>query len=244
MRAAGNFILVSAGTFVALIAVSMATYPGGTWTEPQTRGHDFLRNFLCDLLGPAGLNGEANPVGAIATRIAMIALVLGLWVAWWAIPTLFSTRASLAMAIRILGTVSTAGLLALPLTPPSEAYELHAVFALSGGGPGLAAGVLSIVGLGSARHTRRLAVLSAVALMCALLGVTLYAHQLVVGGAPTLLLPVSHRIATALLLGWMAALALQMRTERLESARATGEIAGGRDDTGGSAWDRFRRKLG
>lgn len=244
MRSAANCILVSVAIFIALIAISMLTYPGGTWLESHSHGHDFLRNFLCDLLGPTGLNGEANPVGAIATRIAMIVLVLGLWLAWWAIPTFFSNRPSLAMAIRILGTVSIAGLMALPFTPPSDAYELHAGLALAGGGPGLAAGILSIVGFRSARRTHRLAGLSALALVFVLLGVTLYAHQVLVGGAPTLLLPVSHRIATALLLAWMAAVALQIKTERLGAVRATDRIADRQDHTAGSASDGSRRKLG
>jgi hypothetical protein len=240
MRFASKCILTSQGTFMALIALSMASYPGGTWADPRARGHDLLRNFLCDLLGRTALNGEANPVGAIATPLAMLALVLGIGLVWWVLPACFPKRTALGLAIRILGSVSTLGLLALPLTPPAVAYELHATAAFAGGGPGLVAGVLSIVGLAGEPRTHRLARLSAVALLCIVVGVGLYAQQLLVGGAPSLLLPISHRLATAFLLIWMTAVALQMNVERPESAAATDKIAGRSGGTGDSASAGFR----
>jgi len=209
MRTA-NSILASVGAFVVLIGISMTTYPGGTWFAPQVRGHDFLRNFLCDLLGPTAIDGEANPVGAIVTPIAMIVLVCGLWAVWWVVPSFLSSPSPLSMAIRILGTASSAGLMALPLTPPSGDYELHALFALAGGIPGIAAGILSVAGFSRDRRTHRLAVWSALTVVFVLFGVALYAYQMASGGPPSLLLPVSHRIATAFVLVWMVAVALQM----------------------------------
>ena len=38
----------------------MAMYPGGTVWDPQSKGYDLLRNYLCDLLAPEALNGAEN----------------------------------------------------------------------------------------------------------------------------------------------------------------------------------------
>jgi len=210
VRHAANAILVSVGLFLALVAGSMAAYPGGSWLDLQAGSHDLLRNFLCDLLGPIAINGEPNGLGSRAMITAMVILALGLGVTWWSIPGLF-TGSTLGKAIRGCGTLSLIGLVAVPLTPPTVSYQLHAAAVFTGGGPAAAAFVLSLVGLARDRRTHRLALLGGLAFLWVLIGFGLYARQYFFGGGPTVFLPASHRVATLCVLGWLIAIALQLR---------------------------------
>ncbi len=209
MRLARLGILVSVAIFVVLVGVSMASYPGGTWMDRQAGGHDLIKNFLCDLLGLHGLNGAPNPVGSIATLVAMVVLALGLGLTFWLVPTFFPARPTLGRLIRGCGSISALGLLAVPLTPPVNAYRLHAAAVVVSGLPGIAAAALSVVGL--ARLRRGLALGGTLLVVLASLDGALYAHQLVVGGMPTVFLPAIERIASVVLLGWLVAIAVGAR---------------------------------
>jgi hypothetical protein len=217
MRLAAHALLISIGLFIALAAASMLTYPGGSWLDLHATRHDLLRNFLCDLLGPVAINGQPNPVGSAAMIAAMVILAAGLGILWWALPALFPSTA-LGRAIRVCGTLSLVGLVAVPLTPPTVSYQLHAAAAFAGGAPGIFAWLFCLVGLGSRRATRALAIFGALALVLVAIGFALYVHQTFFGGGPTILLPASHRIATLFFLGWLVAVALQLKT-------ADGQIA-------------------
>lgn len=190
--------------------MSFATYPGGSWLDRRAVGHDLLRNFLCDLLGPTAINGRPNPVGSVAMILAMGSLTLGLTVMWWTMPRLLTGR-SLGLTIRACGALSLLGLVAVPLTPPTLSYPLHAAAVFTGGIPGAAAWLLALFGLAREARTRRLASLGALALAFMTVGFALYSFQYFGGGGPTLLLPVSHRIATVFFLGWVVAVALQLK---------------------------------
>ncbi len=211
MRFAAPALLLAIGLFIALAAVSMATYPGGSWLDLHATRHDLLRNFLCDLLGPVAINGQPNPVGSAAMIGAMGVLAAGLGVLWWTLPGLFP-GAALGRAIRICGTLSLVGLVAVPLTPPTVSYSLHAAAVFGGGVPAILAWLLLLVGLGRHRPTRALALLGAIALLFVATGFALYARQYFFAGGPTILLPASHRVATLFFLGWLVACALQLRT--------------------------------
>ena len=221
--------------FVVLIAISMASYPGGTWMDPHAAGHDLLRNFLCDLVGPVALNGEPNRLGSVAAPVAMVVLAGGLGLAWWLLPRFFPSlgassttssrpaRLRLTVAIRCCGLVSVLGLVAVPLTPPVEAYGLHAAAVFVGGLPGIAASVLSVLGL--ARRRPRLAWLGGVAVVLALVDGTLYTQQLIAGGVPTVFLPAIERLATLALLVWLVAIGLGARSlAREQSGQALEQL--------------------
>ena len=210
MRLAADAVLASIGIFIALVVVSMATYPGGSWLAPNAQQHDLLRNFLCDLLGPMAINGKPNPVGSAAMIAAMVVLALGLGVLWWSMGRLFVSP-RLSVAIRVCGTVSLLGLVAVPFTPPTVSYPLHAAAVFSGGGPAAAACVLSLIGMAIEPRTRPLAVLGTIAMVWVLIGFASYAQQYFGGSHPTIWKPISHRIATVFFVSWLVAIGLALK---------------------------------
>src|SRR5690242_7027467 len=88
-------ILAMVAVAVALLVAAMVSYPGGTWMDPNSHGHDFIRNFLCDLAMPVALNGMPNPVGAVAVPVALFVLSAGLALFWWELPRLFGAQTAL-----------------------------------------------------------------------------------------------------------------------------------------------------
>jgi hypothetical protein len=230
MRAAGNVILASVAGFLALASAAMAAYPGGSWLEQRAASHDFWRNFLCDVLGPVAINRQPNPLGSALMISAMLVMAVGLATAWWAIPWLFTPVAgktqepppftpsgvegALGRALRISGMTSMVGLIAVPLTPPTVSYAWHAAAVFGGGAPALLAWTLAVIGLWRAPKTKRLGVLGAVALASVAVALGLYALALGDTAHPNLLLPVSHRVATALFVAWLLAVALALRGSR------------------------------
>ena len=208
---AARSILASVGTFIALVVLSMATYPGGSWLDRTSRSHDLLRNFLCDLLGPVAINGAPNPVGSAAMMGAMGILALGLGVLFWSVPALF-IGPTVAVAVRACGTISLIGFVAVPFTPPTVSYQLHAAAIFGGGVPAFAAWIFCLVGLARSPATRGLAWLGGLALFFVAVGFGLYSREYFFRGGPTVLLPASHRVATVLFLAWLIAIALRLRS--------------------------------
>ena len=69
---------ISVLAFVFLTFGSMTLYPGGTYVNRQSRGYDFLRNFLSDLGMPLSWGDQANPVGAFLFVSGEVCLATGL----------------------------------------------------------------------------------------------------------------------------------------------------------------------
>lgn len=183
-------------------------YPGGSYLDLSALGHDFWRNFLCDLLNENAINGTNNRVGAILMQTAMGCLIPGLGILWWYIPNLFPTSRRLGAAVRISGTLSLFGFIAVPLTPPHASYVVHAAAIFSAGVPALLAWVLSLVALRiSSVNARWVAGVGYVAASTAFVGVALYARELFFDVTRSVWLPTSNRIATILLLVWILSVA-------------------------------------
>jgi hypothetical protein len=195
--------MLSVFLFVVFAGVSMTFYPGGSWLNMNATGHDFFRNFLCDLLGPTAINGQPNSLASVSMKLAMAAMLPGLACLWFFSPTLFPARINLGRAIRACGVLSLLGLAAVPLTPPTASYELHAAAIFSGGIPSVLAWVLTLVGLWFGH--RRVALVGLFAFVSVAFGFGLYAREYFFHGAPSILLPASHRVGTGLLLGFMVA---------------------------------------
>jgi hypothetical protein len=207
-RAPAAVVLALVALAVSLIVLSAARYPGGTYLDPSTRGFDLLRNFLCDLMAPAALNGEPNPVGALAAPIGLLLFVAGVAVFWCILPWLFVPGSRLAGPVRALGLVSIVGMAAVPIAPRS----LHATAIFAGGVPGIAAAILGVIALRSAgRPERRLAALGAVTLAVALVDGVLYAVVVSRPAEPLpLALPLLQRAASLLLVLWVIAVACRV----------------------------------
>jgi len=212
MKHAARALGASVAIFTILIAYAVARYPGGTWADHATHGYDPLHNFLCDLLEPTALDGEANAASARASVTAVIVLAAGLTLTWWLLPALFPARARrLGVPVRALGIASTLGVVAVPLAPATSWYWSHAGAVLFAGASGLAAAATSVVGLAHARDERRLARLGAFVVAVALVDVALFVHQLIVVGNPSVWLSLLEVVATVSLLAWLAAIALRWR---------------------------------
>jgi hypothetical protein len=209
----GHLILGTLSAFVGAGVVSAAYYPGGSWLDRRAAGHDLVRNFLCDLLAPVAINGQPNLVGSVAMMAGMGVFALGLALYWWSMPRLFSSVA-LTRAVRGCGVVSTLGLLAVPLTPPTESYQLHAAAVFSGGIPAFAAWILSLVAFSQRAETRRLAWLGLIALLLVGLGFGLYTREYFFRGGPSVMLPLSHRVATVAFLAWVIAVSRVLLSPR------------------------------
>jgi hypothetical protein len=126
-----GLIAVGCVLFVLLTAVAMLFYPGGTASDPTTRGYSFFMNFFSDLGRTQARNGQPNPVAAplffSALTLAGAALI-AFFIAfpWW------FTRTPLDRVMVWLG--SLAGIVAggcfvgVAFTPANVDNALHTQF--------------------------------------------------------------------------------------------------------------------
>jgi hypothetical protein len=195
--------------YVALVAAAMALYPGGTYFDPQARGHRFFENFLCDLTRETAHDGERNP-GAPLARLSMV--VFG--VAAAAFTRLLGDRMpshpARAKAIARLGLVSLVGTAMVALASERDLGTLrHTVVLLVAGVPGLVAVGMGLVGCARERRCvdpggQRLVLGGGVvALLAATANAALYTAVLA-GAGELRALPVVQKIALVCVLGWMA----------------------------------------
>ena len=189
--------------FLVLAALSMACYPGGNALDPAAPGHDFVRNFICDLLQPRADNGAPNPVGRVALPVGLLALGVGVALFWLLLPGLVA-GAALGRGARGAGLVSVAGLVAVALTPAEAAGHWHAVAIFTACLPALVACVAAVWGLARAGRTA-LAALGALTLIIGTVDGVLYAEHLRSGGAVIVWLPALQRLSMGLFIVWMLA---------------------------------------
>jgi hypothetical protein len=183
----------------------MALYPGGTWMDRSARGHDFFRNFFCDLSAGVALNGAPNP-GAWCATAAMVVLALGLFHFWLILPQLFARRGRHAARIRRLGLLSAAVLPLVPLLSSARCGSLHAAVIFLAAIPGIGAAALATRALWASPRARRPhGYLAAGMLAVSLIDGALYAVHVASGSAvPPLALPALQKVAALLLLACMA----------------------------------------
>ncbi len=204
-RCAALSVIGSVAIAVLLIGAAMALYPGGTWLDRGAPGHDFFRNFFCDLTADRALNGQTNP-GASFGKAGMIVLSAGTGPFWFLVTRLFGGRVRLVVAIRVLGLASALAAVAVPLVSSQRYGLLHPMLILIAGVPGLLAGALATFGLlatkSGPRAPARLAALTA---GLAGLDGALYAVHIVSGEEMTsALLPTLQKLAALALVAWMA----------------------------------------
>ncbi|MGK0521654.1 MAG: hypothetical protein ACJAUC_004371, partial [Planctomycetota bacterium] len=65
------------GLFVVLWITAMSTYPGWTQFDANSVGHDWWRNFLCDLLAAETPDGRINLLGSIAMTVSVVVVIFG-----------------------------------------------------------------------------------------------------------------------------------------------------------------------
>jgi hypothetical protein len=193
-------LLLCMGLFVALEAVAMTLYPGGTWWEPGARGYRFWENYVCDTTLRVALNGQSNSVGAVVSQAAMLVLVAGFVPFWWL------AGGSGGRVVRGLGAASVLGTAAVTLMPSDRFGAMHGMAVMVAATTGLAAAVLATVA--QLRAGDRIAGwLGVGALGSAGIDFGMYVHTFASGGAGWMAVPAVQKLALGLLLGWMGVVA-------------------------------------
>lgn len=204
--------------FIAIFSLAAAAYPGGTHFDHASVGHDLWLNTMCDVTRSVALDGRPNGLGCMLASIAMIVLAAGLGVTFALLPRLFVARARMAAAVRALGTISALGAVAVVLLPSDRFGSVHGVAIVCAGIPGLAAALLALVAVLRERTSARAVIaLGGLALGVAAVDFALYVAELVSGSASQASVSVLERIATALLLAWMLAIAHAARSASVAS---------------------------
>ena len=186
--------------FMALWIVAMASYPGWNAFDSTSTGHDFLRNFLCDILSATTPDGRSNVVGAVAMNTGVLVLVAGaLLPLWWHAPV----RHPWQIAGRMLG--GGAALLTLAICV-EQAFALplsHNVVTLTAG----AAGLVPTFAVAAAdwrspdsTPTRRALLIGT--LVASLANFVSYA-LVQLGGTLTPFVPAAQKVALVCLVGWL-----------------------------------------
>jgi hypothetical protein len=202
---------VALGVFVAAMAVAIAAYPGGSWTQADASGFSLARNFWCDLLRSQGINGADNATAKLWASIAFGALGFALWPYWWVAGSLLSGRAR--RLVTRLGTASAACLAAMTLFPSDSHRIAHGVVALAGALLGMLAAAASVAvrAPGEARFSLRRSS-GALALLLAACNALLYIQVAYLGGPETVAQPIVQKLATLMLLAWMFSTVQHART--------------------------------
>ena len=211
-RAAPAAVLAETAVFVILIALAMRAYPGGTAWDPTARGHDFWLNYLCDLERRTALDGHPNDVGAAFARAAMVVLGSGSFLFWRFLPGLFPARAALGGVVRLFGSISAGGIVAVGLLPADQFPGLHPILMLVAGGTGIGAAVASVLGLFAHSARPYLATVGACAVLLSAIDLALYFGQMVPGAPSMRAVAVLERAALLVALGWRALVALTVAT--------------------------------
>src|SRR5262249_39586691 len=97
-RSLGRSALASCALALSLLGAAMCAYPGGTHWDRAAPGHDFWRNYLCDLARTVALNGAPNPLGSALARAAMASLAVAIGLFFWVLPALLGARARVRAA--------------------------------------------------------------------------------------------------------------------------------------------------
>jgi hypothetical protein len=188
--------------FVLAMTLAMALYPGGSWTERESIGFSFWRNFWCDLVRSQAINGADNSLSRGASSLGFAALSLSLW-GYWRVATwpLAQPRRS---SLLVLGRAATVGLFATALLPSDAHPVVHGVVALSSGVLGMLAAALCVLTLrvGESRWSARRC-LGWAALLLAAGNAALYIYVAYADGPETLAQPTVQKLATLALLAWM-----------------------------------------
>ena len=201
----------------ACFLASMHVYPGGNWIDVRAPGHDFARNFLCDILAPVAQNDVANPVGSRLALAGYLLFACAFALHWWRLPAFLARdNRRTRFAVRWMGVGSTLAMVAVPLWPPSAENWLHQIVVYASGIPGGVAALLACVGLWRAGE-RAAAGFGAFVLATTLGNGAVYALHMALSGEPTVVLPLLQRIGAVSMVAWVLALAAR----HLQPARQT-----------------------
>lgn len=191
----------------ALFLASMQIYPGGNWLDVNAAGHDFARNFLCDVLAGRAQNNIANPLGSALALAGYFVFSGAFLLHWSGLPGCFRRNdRGMGVVVRWAGVASTVAMVAVPLWPPSETDLVHQIAVYASGIPGGIAALLACIGL--ARAGERTGAWLAASVLCTTLANGLvYAAHTALSGEPTVVLPLLQRVGALSMVAWVLAMA-------------------------------------
>jgi hypothetical protein len=200
------------GMFVGLVGGAMLLYRGGTWWDPQRRGHSFWENFICDLLHQKTLGGYPNVVSARLALWGMLTLVVAVVASFSLAPEVIPSRRRLGRYVAWFGTLGSICLVLSPFFPSDAHARLHSITVVGGGLPALAAFAV-LVGAILLEPVAPIALRAVALLLLVLLVVamSLYGWTTFLHGPSLRVLPTIARLANLALLAWLLMLARLVR---------------------------------
>jgi hypothetical protein len=123
-----RFVISGCGLFVLLTVAAMFIYPGGTFTDPTTRGYDFFRNFFSDLGRVTALNGQPNTVSFLLFLTALTLVGIGLMLFFLAFRSFFLNDGSgtlLSLLGTVIGVASGLCFVGIALAPYDLFFDVH-----------------------------------------------------------------------------------------------------------------------
>jgi hypothetical protein len=198
-------LVVGLVAFVALEAIAIALWPGGSWRDPTAARYSFVDNYFCDLTSNVTIRGEPNP-GAPFGRAALVAFAVALLPFWWRSSWL-PKRRGLGVAILSAGSASAIVAMAVPFTPTSKYGAWHGVVTMVAGGLGLFAAILALAAAIERRATAiwatGLSAFASGAAVSIIYGRSLLTHVDPFG------LAAAQKLAALCLMTWMALTAMR-----------------------------------
>jgi hypothetical protein len=200
--------------FIALLAMAMALYPGGTVFDRTTVGHRFWTNFFCDIQQPVAINGQPNKLGSWLGRSASTALYAS-WIPLWLLAPRVLAGPRTGRTVRLLGVTAAVLAFMVPFCPK------HFVGVLIASTPGLAALTLTLVDiLRRPCASPALRIVSTVFTLLSVATDSIYAVSVARGVRP-FYLPGLQKVTAMALLAWMSAFVLEaLRSPSVHSEHA------------------------
>ncbi|HEY8079541.1 MAG TPA: hypothetical protein VIF62_35670 [Labilithrix sp.] len=237
-RLARPAIVLSVLVFLPLVFGSMQMYPGGTSWDHASVGHDFWKNYLCDLLRPTALDGVPNPLGSALAKTATLMLACGLFSFFYVVGREFPSLPRLGRAVAVLGALSSCAVPGVVFVSGDRYGIFHGVAVIVAAIPGLSAALLAVVGLALGEdRPKRGAFVGAATLAVALVDFALYVPQVLSSAPGPIAVAVLERIALGLVLVWMcvvAALRPAGASDRGRERRGEASRDGGREVRAGA----------
>ncbi len=126
-------IMTGCGLFVVLTVIAMFLYPGGTFTDFNSRGYSFFQNFFSELGMVRTHNGGSKTVSLVLFVIAMIFSGSGMMTFFAVFPQFFrssfATR-TLSLIGSALGILSGVCFIGVAAAPADVNLSLHGDFVI------------------------------------------------------------------------------------------------------------------
>jgi hypothetical protein len=123
-----TLVMIGCGLFVVLTVIAMFFYPGGTYSDFDTRGYSFFQNFFSELGLLRTHSGGPKTVSLVLFVIAMILSGSGMMTFFAAFPQFFGkTRTSRTLSLigSALGVISGICFIGVAAAPADVNKPLH-----------------------------------------------------------------------------------------------------------------------